>query len=423
MRKYNFTGLEIPVLFNYYAYYPSEHVPSSSRDELALAIDAASSYNLKVAAGFGILYKSPKDEWKVKCSYENGTLYEYNWLDPTNPKARKHILNLTKEIVTKYDFDTLVLDYIRYDGINMPYTETARRLFEEYLGENITDWPGPFAPNGSRWREFIEWRRIPINTLVKEIHDLVKSTKSDIEIAAATLWWAGHPKWVLAVHGQDPVEWIEKRYIDRIKPMCYKPLNLIELGIKAYLDYAVAGTEGAVPITPYLSPTINGLLNETEFKKRVDLVRSLGVDGFTICSYGGPGDDPNNPNPLPDIRPYLDILEFPEPNTLGNISIQFLNLTSIKITWKTSQPATSKVEYNTTLFNVTYGTATPYPYEVTITYNDMNYHPGIVVIDALPTIIHEVVLKGLQRGTKYYFRVQSEGHIGVITSIVYEFEL
>jgi hypothetical protein len=423
LASYNITGIAAPMLLNYGAYYPSRYVQSfSDRDELALAIQAAHSRGLSVRVSFAVLYKSPNDAWKVKRS--DGTLE--NWLDPTNPEAREHVLNLVRELVSNYDFETLSLDYIRYDDGDMPYTETAKRQLEDYLNETITNWPGDFAPYGSRWNEFLEWRTIPINNLVSDIYNLVKSIKPQIVVAANTILWPYHPRWTIQTYGQDWTAWVKGGYLDRVIPMTYvEDLNVIQNVINSYWDYGVAGPEGAITLTPYLSIKPEGTpLTPEKFKAQVDLIRSLGCDGFAISAYGGPGDNPNNPDPMPDIRPYLSILTLPKIYELNDIKVQILNATTITITWRTSQPTTSKLEYATSrLFDATYeyiGPSDPYP---GVHYWNMEHYPGIMIEDITSVTNHIITLTNLEKEQLYFFRVQCQGLNVTVTSLVYNFKI
>jgi hypothetical protein len=422
LAAYNITGIASCLLFNYKAYYPSQYVDSvSDRDEIALAVQAAHHHGLGFRLEFAVLYKSPKDEWKVKRA--DGSLE--NWLDPTNTEARQHILNLVREVVTKYDIDDLSLDYIRYDDEDMPYTETARQQLSEYLGETITSWPGDFAPNGSRFSEFLQWRMIPINTLVQEIYELAKSIKPNITVSACTRYWAGHPGWVLASIGQDPITWIKDGYLDRLIPMTYREtVEEVLLSIDAYLDYAVAGPEGKIPLTPYLSVSPEETpLTPQQFASLVNAVRNRGCDGFVIAAYGGPGDNPNNSDPLPDVRNYLNILSLPEIWELNDITIQILSANSVKITWKTTALAEGKVEWSSfPLFNATleYIDPTPYP---RIYYWNLNYYPGTTIQNATYATNHQVILTNIQKGVLYHFRIQSQNTLNLISSKVYTLKM
>jgi hypothetical protein len=414
VKNYNITTLAAPMLLNYLAYYPSEYVPHPETDELALAVEAAHSHGLDFRVSMAVLYKSPVDEWKIIAA--DGSARD--WMDPTNPVARQHLENLVGELVTNYSFESLSFDYIRYDDNDVPYSETARQQLEEYLGENITDWPGEFAPEGSRYDEFMEWRIIPITTLVRDLSSLTRSIKPNIEIVANTMLWP-YDQWrIRKTFGQDWVDWVNKRYIDRVNPMTYRTdLGLIQGVIDVYMDQGIAGPEGIVPLTPYLANYQDGeILSPEEIKAQVDLVRSLGVDGWAIAAYGGPGDNPDNIEPFPDIRDYLVILDLPEVFTMSDIEVN-LNVDNVTITWITDKPTTSKVEYSTsTLFNASYKFEDPWFH-----YWDMDYYQGTVVENATSTMNHKIVLTGLQNGTLHHFRVQSQDSTGIATSKVYSF--
>jgi hypothetical protein len=426
LAAYNVTGIVTNLVYNYKVYYTSRFSnvvgeSQSGRDEIVLAAEAAHRFGLRLAVSFCVLYKSPKDEWKVKLA--DGSTY--NWLDPTNPQARQHILNLVEEIVTNYNIDELNLDYIRYDGEDMPYTETARQQLSQYLGETITNWPGPFAPGGSRYSEFLQWRIIPINTLVKEIYELAKSIKPNITISACTRYWAGHPGWALASIGQDPTTWIKDGYLDKLMPMTYRDtVPEVELSIETYLDYAIGGPEGMIPLVPILSTFTydeTGDKTISQFAEQVTAVRNLGCDGIAICAYDGPG-AANYPSES-DIRPYLQAMNLTRPWKLQNITVQFLGRNAVKISWETTRSTTSKVEYNVTnLFVATQEYIEPSPYPGIYCW-DMNYRPGIIFQNTTFTIKHEITLTNLQANTYYYFRIQSKDSSCSVTSKVYTFKL
>jgi hypothetical protein len=420
LATYNMTGIAVPLLFNYKAYYPSQYVNwVSDRDEVALAIEAARKFNLTVRLEFAVLYKSPRTEWRVKL--EDGSTY--NWLDPTNPAAREWIINLVKEVVTKYDIDDLCLDYIRYDDNNMPYTDSAKKWLEEYLGEQITDWPGPFVPGGSRFTEFLEFRMHTINTLVKEIYDAVKSIKPNVTVSADTRrWWQGNPAPHLQGTGQDVTSWVKGGYIDRLYPMTYVDnIEEAKTNFDAYLEYAVAGPEGAIPVVPYFSLRPGGtIISPQGLADLINYARSIGLDGFSIQAYGGPGDNPNNPDPLPDIRNYLEVLSLPKVWELYNITVQELSENSVIVKWRTTVPATSILEYdNTPLFYAVEeyweGDYWSYP----LHYWNLEHHQGIVIQNFTLTTDHQITLTNLETNVLYYFRVQCQN----TTSKVYNFKI
>lgn len=425
LATYNVTGIGSAFLFNYKAYYPSQYVPNMSpRDELALAIDAAHSRGLTVRVEFCILYKSPRDEWK--CNRSSGEVVD--WLDPTNPEAREWILNLTREVVTNYDIDDLSLDYIRYDDEDMPYTATAKASLEHYLGENITVWPGAFAPGGSRFKEFLQWRITTINSLVKEIYELAKSLKPNIIVSACTRYWGDDPGGVLSCVAQDPTAWMLGGYIDRLYPMNYRnSTSAIQRNINAYMTYGTAGPEGAAEICPYLvtySQDEGWTLTVQQFADIISLIRSLGCDGFVVSAYYGPGVNPAISDPWPDIRPYLGAINLTEPSwSLYNVALRKLNETSVEVSWKTSKPTSSMVEYSDSpMFNATLKYMVPYPYPG-IYYWDMDYYPGTKAENATQTTDHRFIITDLEKGKSYYFRVQCYASDAKVTSKVFIIQL
>ena len=63
-------------------------------------------------------------------------------INPLNEEYRTHILNVLKEVVTKYpDLDGLMLDRVRYDGITADFSSLSREKFEEYIGKKVANFP------------------------------------------------------------------------------------------------------------------------------------------------------------------------------------------------------------------------------------------------------------------------------------------
>ncbi|MCX8052860.1 MAG: family 10 glycosylhydrolase [Armatimonadetes bacterium] len=115
-----------------YAVYPSELVARDPRfvgapDTLAILIREAHRLGIEIhpwvwvfRAGYsqdrGAILKAHPD-WAERDS--DGNELSRNggyWLSPANPAAREFLVNLFRELVTKYDVDGLHLDYIRYES-------------------------------------------------------------------------------------------------------------------------------------------------------------------------------------------------------------------------------------------------------------------------------------------------------------------
>lgn len=419
--SYNINVLIVEMLSNTVAFYPSEYL-SSTIDLLTPAIIAAHSNGLELHVLMDTQLGAPEgSQYRVELS--DGTLF--NWLSPVKSASRILIKNIVEELVTNYDIDGFMFDFNRYDTVDsvgpMSYSQESKVKFEEYLGETITDW-SDFIEGGSRYNEFMEWRIIPITELVRDMRAWMLAIKPDLEFSAAVwAWWPGTPTFNRWRIGQDWTDWAMKGYLDWAAPMIYMTdIDLIGQIIQD-IQQKLGEVEAKIPLVPFLTNTFPSAVDPANFKAQVDKVRELGADGWAIWRYGGPGDYSD----APDIRNYLDLISLPQPFSMKDVNIS-PDITTI-ITWTTDLPASSKVEYSTSpLFTASFkllpATTTPDGISIpTFNYWDIDHVPGTIVEDATLVTNHSVTLTGLQGGTKYYFRVQSEDQTGIATTKVYDF--
>ena len=94
-------------------------------------------------------------------------------INPLNEEYRTDILNVLKEVVTKYpDLDGLMLDRVRYDGITADFSSLSRKKFEEYIGKKVANFPEDIF----RWTKNADGKYIPESTSV-------------IVLCALLSWW------------------------------------------------------------------------------------------------------------------------------------------------------------------------------------------------------------------------------------------
>jgi uncharacterized lipoprotein YddW (UPF0748 family) len=112
------------------------------------------------------------------------------FLDPANPEARRYLLNLFEEIVSRYNIDGLQLDYIRYPfqnprpgGHTYGYGMAARQQFYQLTGvDPITLSPDAQSP---LWQQWTEFRTQQINSFVAETSRLVHRLKPNLIFSTA----------------------------------------------------------------------------------------------------------------------------------------------------------------------------------------------------------------------------------------------
>lgn len=123
-------------------------------------------------------------------------------VNPINPDFQKHILNVLKEVVAKYPhLDGLMLDRVRYDGIEADFSELSREKFEAYIGQKVANFPadiyewkknaeGNYYPErGKHFLKWIEWRTKNIHDFMALARKEVKSVNKKISFGTYTGAW------------------------------------------------------------------------------------------------------------------------------------------------------------------------------------------------------------------------------------------
>ena len=383
-------------------------------DEWTIAINAFHSYGIEFHVVWNVIGDVASGE-TYKAEDENGN--KVNWNCPTKIKD---LVNETLHEILSYNIDGIMLDYVRYNSAHICYCSECRSAFEEWLGENITDW-SPFYPGGSRYADFAEWRTIPITEIVKLIHDEAKTIKPYLTISASVwTYFSDTPTYWRYWIGQDTGKWIKEGYIDFVAPMMYttqiygKSGETLESFMDACQNYMTGGVEGKVPLVPILRNCEVEVPPEN-FSLQVSYIRSRGADGWIIYAYNGPGGNPNYP--VPDITEYLNLIELPQTFAISNIHVE-TSEGSATITWLTTLPATSKVEYSISpLFGASWETKSGFHYWK-ITRNNVTISENLSTIS-----LHLITLNNLTPNDTYYFRVQSSGLSGTATSPILMFSV
>ncbi|MBM4076972.1 MAG: hypothetical protein FJ267_15185, partial [Planctomycetes bacterium] len=108
----------------------------------------------------GILLQHP--EWALR--YEDGSPVGY--LSPTNPDARKYMLSVVREIVSRYHPDGVILDYIRFHNRPVRLDEASEKRFQATLPAAISD--------SDRKVQFQEFKEAELRELVRMIREEVR---------------------------------------------------------------------------------------------------------------------------------------------------------------------------------------------------------------------------------------------------------
>lgn len=123
-------------------------------------------------------------------------------INPLNEAYRTHILNVMKEIVTKYpDIDGLMLDRVRYDGISADFSDLSRQQFEAYIKQKIKRFPddiftwqknasGKYIPQPGKYlKKWLEWRTKNITDFMALARQEVKAANPNVSFGTYTGAW------------------------------------------------------------------------------------------------------------------------------------------------------------------------------------------------------------------------------------------
>jgi uncharacterized lipoprotein YddW (UPF0748 family) len=230
----------VETYYHSYTIYPSVYADQRpefrGRDVLQEFIDAARPHNIEVHAWVEVFYAgNPKHlgdegpvlknhpEWILPAvdgtaEFEDGKLF----INPALPAVRSYLLNVFREIISKYDVHGLHLDYIRYpvDRDNRPpgYDDYSRTL---YIRQHGID-PITIDRENDRdeWIQWTKWRKRQITTFVEDVQRMILIERPEVQLSAA----------VFSDKSTDPLgdekcqdwdTWVARGLIDFLTPMCY----------------------------------------------------------------------------------------------------------------------------------------------------------------------------------------------------------
>lgn len=153
--------------------------------------------------------------WRMMM-YEKGKVVPFKkngeyFVNPLHPEVQAYELSIIKEIVSNYDFDSVVLDWIRFDGYNMDLSHFTREAYKKRFGyDPITIDFSKSSPKRSEWNGY---RTDGIASYVKRVRTEISKIKPNLPLGVYIL----SPEWEEV--GQDPAKF--KDYIDFVSPMAY----------------------------------------------------------------------------------------------------------------------------------------------------------------------------------------------------------
>ena len=160
------------------------------------------------------------------------------YLDPSDPKTRRFLMKLYRELLEKYPFDGIHLDYTRYPG-------------------NDFDDKQAYAARADKDLSLHDWRRDNLNAFVADLYELVSETRPGMLVGSAPIGsYKPLAPWKNATafetFQQDPGAWIAQGNHDMIVPQMYwGERNGFSAHMKAWADVTSDSCTLVVGLAPY----------------------------------------------------------------------------------------------------------------------------------------------------------------------------
>lgn len=206
------------------------------------------------------------------------------YLSPGNPEVKRHLREIVREIVTRYDVDGIHLDYVRYPEPTVGYDAATRTAFEREFGVDPIQIDSPDSTTLSvigadripdlraRW---IQWKRDQVTDLVRSIRNDLDLMGRPLKLTAAVI---ADQNAALNRYLQDWPTWLEDGLLDAAVPMAYSPSTpIVERQLRAAM---------AIPTKRQVWAGI-GIYNEgsRDAADKIRKARALGADGIALFSY------------------------------------------------------------------------------------------------------------------------------------------
>ncbi len=197
----------------------------AGRDPLQEMIDEGTAAGIKVHAwfeyGFSSSYSAgggdivaAKPNWAAKDFAGNLVVKNgFDWLNGINPEVQQFMINLFKEVVTRYPGLAGVQGDDRLPAMPSSggYDAYTTALYQSENG-------GAMPPATATDAGWIQWRAKKLNGFLKQLRSEVKAIKPAIQF---TMSPSPYP-FSLTEYLQDWPTWVDSSWVDAVMPQCYR---------------------------------------------------------------------------------------------------------------------------------------------------------------------------------------------------------
>ena len=118
------------------------------------------------------------------------------FVNAAHPEAQLYELAILWEILARYDVDGIVLDRVRFAGIDADFSALSRSLFETHLGRRVVNWPhdvlDPTAKTlrpGPLFSSWVAWRASIIQAYTRAASRLIRQMRPGLPVGMYVGGW------------------------------------------------------------------------------------------------------------------------------------------------------------------------------------------------------------------------------------------
>ena len=217
----------------------------------------------------------------------------YQWLDPGNPRAVRHSLDVILDVVQRYDIDGVHMDDYFYpypikddDGKPVPFPDDDSYA-ETGKGGNRDD-----------------WRRANVNGLVEQLYAEVKRAKPHVKVGISPfgIWRPGYPKSIKGFDAYHQIYadsrlWLHRGWVDYLTPQLYWTVESEGQSYPQLLEWWVGENHAARELWPGNFASRVGMQGERnwpaeELLRQIEITRATeGASGNVLFSMKSLFDD------------------------------------------------------------------------------------------------------------------------------------
>jgi len=316
LEPYGINLIVLEALGANYARYPSDVIKSYDWNILPEFVDSAHAHGMKLYVSMNVIAEQNialYDPDGMTIRYNDGSPIAGATANPLNPQVRALLKAEVEELVTKYDIDGFMFDYLLFVWGDEPYDDISKADFIAKTGLTDVIWgPDTHVQSGKYWTQFWQWRCIVLNDLIRDMRTWMLAKKPDLKFSAAAWNFAfSRDYWKIWI-GQDSVAWVEQGIVDWVSPMMYyDDVNKL----MSHYSTLKAAFPSNTEINPFIDSCLDGISTPQNLADRITALQEVGA-GWIIWRYGGPGDASGSP----DLRLTFDLLGQPPPDKVTPFS-------------------------------------------------------------------------------------------------------